>query len=84
MDFQVVHWSLNTHDWKNPGTDVLIDQVMSETSKGDIILFHASDSAKQTAKALDTILPGLQNQKYEPVTISEMMDQAHADSSIVD
>ena len=84
MDFQVIHWSLNTHDWKNPGTDMLIDKVMSETSKGDIILFHASDAAKQTAKALETILPGLKNQQYEPVTMSEMMDQAHADSSIVD
>ena len=84
MDFQVIHWSLNTHDWKNPGTDMLIDKVMSETSKGDILLFHASDAAKQTAKALETILPGLKNQQYEPVTMSEMMDQAHADSSIVD
>lgn len=84
MDLKVIHWSLNPNDWKNPGTDKLVDHVMSETSNGDILLLHASDSAKQTAGALETILPGLKNKGLKLVTISEVINQAHADSSIVD
>lgn len=84
LNFDVIHWSVNSHDWKNPGTEVIIDNVMKETKNGDIILMHASDSAKQTAKALDTILPGLKNKKYKFVTISELKSEAHAKSKIVD
>jgi len=84
LGYTVVHWSINTNDWQNPGTDRLIDQVMSDTSNGDIVLLHASDSAKQTANALKTILPGLQNKGLKLVVVSEMIRQAHAESKLVD
>ncbi|WLV24848.1 polysaccharide deacetylase family sporulation protein PdaB [Aciduricibacillus chroicocephali] len=84
MGFTVVHWSLNPNDWKNPGTDVLIDEVMSKTSNGDIVLLHASDSARQTADALNTILPGLKNKGLRLIVISEMIRQAEAKSALVD
>lgn len=84
MGFTVVHWSLNPNDWKNPGTDLLVDEVMSKTSNGDIVLLHASDSARQTAKALQTILPGLKNKGLRLVVISEMIRQAEAKSTVVE
>ncbi|GIO28731.1 polysaccharide deacetylase family sporulation protein PdaB [Ornithinibacillus bavariensis] len=81
---KVIHWNVNPNDWQNPGTQIIVDQVMSQTKNGDIILLHASDSAKQTAESLKTILPGLKNKGFNFVTVSELMNQAHAKSKIVD
>ncbi|WP_284141069.1 MULTISPECIES: polysaccharide deacetylase family sporulation protein PdaB [unclassified Virgibacillus] len=84
IGFKVIHWNVNSHDWKNPGTQKIIDHIMKNTSNGDIILMHASDSAKQTANSLKTILPGLKNKKLSFVTITELINQAHAKAEIVD
>ena len=80
----VIQWNVNPNDWENPGTQEIINHVMEETENGDIILFHASDSAKQTADSLKTILPGLKNKGHEFVTVSELMNQAHAESELVE
>ncbi|UOQ44567.1 polysaccharide deacetylase family protein [Halobacillus salinarum] len=71
---QTVQWSINPHDWENPGTNKIIDQIMEEGSKGDIILLHASDSVKQTSKALDVIIPGLKQKGLEFVSITELVN----------
>lgn len=84
IGFQVIHWNINPNDWQNPGTQVIIDHVMENSSNGDIILLHASDSVKQTANALKVILPGLKNKGFNFVSISELMNQAHAESKLVD
>ncbi|WP_246364267.1 polysaccharide deacetylase family sporulation protein PdaB [Halobacillus locisalis] len=70
---QAVQWSINPRDWENPGTNNIIDQVMNEGSKGDIILLHASDSVKQTSKALEVILPGLKQKGLQLVSITELV-----------
>ncbi|HLR09123.1 MAG TPA: polysaccharide deacetylase family sporulation protein PdaB [Bacillota bacterium] len=84
LGYYVVHWNVNPNDWKNPGADVIVDRVMKTTENGDIILMHASDTVKHTAKALETVLPGLQNKKFEFVTITELKNQAHAESELVE
>lgn len=84
LGFEVIYWNRNPQDWKNPGTKAIVDQVMSETTNGDIILLHASDSAKQTANALKTILPGLKNKGFNPVSITELLNQAHAETKLVE
>lgn len=84
MNFQVVHWNVNPSDWENPGTDAIVDTVMEETDNGDIVLLHASDSVKQTAGALETILPGLKSKGFELVPISELITQADADAELVE
>lgn len=84
MGFEVVHWNVNPNDWENPGTENIVDTVMKSTSSGDILLLHASDSAKQTAGALETILPGLKNKGFSFVPISELMSQAHAELELVE
>ncbi|WP_010651996.1 polysaccharide deacetylase family sporulation protein PdaB [Oceanobacillus massiliensis] len=84
LEFKVIHWNINPNDWKNPGTSEIIDTVMKNTTNGDILLLHASDAAKQTADALSTILPGLVNKGFQLVTISELMNQAHAETKIVE
>src|SRR5699024_400442 len=84
MGFQVIHWNVNPDDWQNPGTQKIIDHVMKETTNGDIILMHASDSAKQTAEALKTILPGLKNKGLHLVSMSELINQANAKAKLVE
>ena len=84
LEFKVVHWSINPNDWKNPGTQIIIDSIMTQTSNGDVLLLHASDSAKETGKALQTTLPGLENKGFKFVTISELINQADSNSKLVE
>ncbi|AXI07662.1 polysaccharide deacetylase family sporulation protein PdaB [Oceanobacillus sp. 143] len=84
LGFKVIHWNINPNDWKNPGTQAIVDTIMKQTTNGDILLLHASDSAKQTANALKTILPGLENKGFKFVSITELINQAHAESELVE
>ncbi|MGP4063025.1 polysaccharide deacetylase family protein [Halobacillus sp. H74] len=81
---QAVQWSVNPRDWENPGTNNIIDQVMNEGSEGDIILMHASDSVKQTPKALEVILPGLQQKGLKLVSITELVSGSESETSQID
>lgn len=73
----VVHWSVDSKDWTNPGVNVIIENI-SKAKKGDIILMHASDSAKQTAEALPAIIQYLNQKGLKFVTVSEMIANANA------
>lgn len=75
---KVIHWSVNPDDWKNPGTEKITDHILSNSSNGDIILLHASDSVKQTDKALKAAIPQLKEKGMELVTVSELITQAEA------
>lgn len=77
--YDVIQWNVNPRDWENPGTDKIIEHVMSNTSNGDIILMHASDSVKHTPTALETILPNLKQDGFKFVTISELISRSEAD-----
>lgn len=78
FNYTVVHWSVDSHDWKNPGTDAIVENVTKHAKSGDIILMHASDSAKQTAKALPAIIEHFQKKGYRFATVSELV----ADSNV--
>lgn len=84
LGYNVVHWNINPNDWENPGKVAIIDHVMKRTDNGDILLLHASDSAKQTAEALQTILPGLQNKGFHFVAISELFNEAHSKIELIE
>ncbi|WP_407271401.1 polysaccharide deacetylase family sporulation protein PdaB [Radiobacillus sp. PE A8.2] len=84
LGFTVVQWNVNPNDWENPGEQKIIDHVMNKTSKGDIILLHASDSVKQTPQALTSILPGLKSKGFDYVTISELISRAEAKSEMIE
>lgn len=73
---KVIHWSVNSKDWENPGTESITKRVIEETKKGDIVLFHASDTVKYTESALQNIIPNLKDQKLKLTTISELISQS--------
>jgi peptidoglycan-N-acetylglucosamine deacetylase len=78
--FTLVHWSIDSKDWTNPGVEE-IQKNIKKAKKGDIILLHASDSAKQTAKALPSLIQELRSKGLKFVSISEMVANGNAQSS---
>lgn len=83
LDLEVVHWSIASNDWENPGVEAIVKESIKATN-GDIILFHASDVAKQTASALEPIINDFKKRKFTFVTISQLKDGVIADESIVE
>lgn len=83
LGLEVVHWSVNSEDWTNPGVEEIIEQ-SKKASNGDIILLHASDVAKQTSKALEAIIPYFKEKKFTFMTITEMKDGVIAKEKLVE
>lgn len=79
LGLTIVHWSVNAKDWTNPGVDTILKNV-SGAKKGDIILLHASDAAKQTATALPMIIEHLNKKQLKFVSVSELIANASANS----
>lgn len=74
--YKVVMWSWHqdTRDWSQPGTDRIVNLVLSNARNGDIVLFHDHGRNRlQTVNALKQILPELQQRGYQFVTISELI-----------
>ena len=82
--YQVIDSRVDAQDWETPGVNKIIDHVVSNTSNGDIILMHASDSATQTKESLATIIPSLKQKGYTFVTISELITQAEIEISPIE
>ncbi|MFJ7730022.1 polysaccharide deacetylase family sporulation protein PdaB [Neobacillus sp. NPDC097160] len=77
--YTVVHWKIDSKDWQNPGVDKIVENV-NKAGKGDIILLHASDAAKQTAKALPLILADIRQKGLKLVSVSEMIANGEVQS----
>lgn len=73
MGYTVIQWDTDSKDWTNPGTEQIVNNVVSKAHPGDIILLHASDSCKQTHLALPVIVDKLRAEGYEFVTVSELI-----------
>jgi|SRR5690625_544362 len=84
LGLTLIHWTINPDDWKNPGTDIIVENVVKDIEKGDIVLLHASDAAKQTAGALEKIIPHIQDKKLSFVTVSQLMSQVDTEAKLVE
>ena len=70
----IVLWSVDTHDWAHKSVEDIVDNVLSNTDSGDIILMHDYISGKSpTPEALKIIIPKLLERGFEFVTISELI-----------
>jgi len=79
MGYTVIQWDTDSQDWTNPGVNRIVGNVVSRAHPGDIILMHASDSARQTREALPQIIEALRAKGYEFVTVSELLAGATAE-----
>jgi len=77
LGYTTIIWDTDSLDWKNPGVDFMVKRVLKKAHPGDIVLLHASDSAKQTPEALPLIIEGLRERGYDLVTISELFQEEH-------
>lgn len=84
LGYTLVHWSIDSNDWNNPGVAKITSNVLDKVKGGDIILLHASDSAKQTAQALPTIIKGIKEKGLSFVTVSDMLNNADVKSEVVE
>lgn len=75
LKYYTVQWDVDSLDWKDYGVKSIIDSVVNNQhlGKGSIILMH--NGAKDTPKALQAIITGLQEKGYQIVPISQLIIQ---------
>lgn len=71
-DLEIVLWNVDTMDWKIKNSKKIALRAISKVKSGDIILMH--DTYERTFKAVTKIVPELQKQGYQFVTISELKE----------
>lgn len=73
LKMPMILWSLDTLDWKSKDADKVFKQIKKNVSDGDIILVH--DIHPSTAEAMKKVIPWLQENGYDILTVSELMER---------
>jgi len=78
LGYVMVEWSVSAEDWRRPGLDKIISNVVGHVRNGSIILMHDGDKLRrgdrsQTVAALPRIIARLRQQGYEFVTVPELL-----------
>jgi peptidoglycan-N-acetylglucosamine deacetylase len=69
-----VLWSVDSQDWKKPGVDGIVGNVLSAVHPGAIILMHdGGGDRSQTIAAVERIVPELRRQGYRFVTVPRLL-----------
>lgn len=82
LGYRVIQWSVDSLDWKRPGASAVVNNVLNGirpgngAKPGDIILFHASDSAPDTIEALPTILQQLKKKGNNLIPVGKLLSEA--------
>jgi polysaccharide deacetylase family sporulation protein PdaB len=72
--YTIVLWSIDPHDWLDPGADKIVSRVVNSAHKGGIILLHTN--AAQSVEALPLIIQNLRLQEYTLLPFSELLETA--------
>lgn len=84
LGYRVIQWSVDSLDWKRPGPSAVVNNVLngirpgSGAKAGDIILFHASDSAPDTVQALPTVIQSLKGKGHTLLPVGQLLSQANS------
>ncbi|QNP68718.1 polysaccharide deacetylase family protein [Streptomyces roseirectus] len=70
----LVHWSIDTLDWKYRDTARLVRTVTTQSRPGDIVLMH--DIHKTTVNAVPGIISGLKSRGFHLVTVDQLFAPA--------
>ncbi len=76
--YAVVTWNIDTQDWKykkesQANIDIIVNNIMRDAKDGGIVLMH--DIYGNTYEAIKQVLPRLQEEGYEFVTVSEILGE---------
>ncbi|PHS35779.1 MAG: deacetylase [Alkaliphilus sp.] len=69
--YTTIQWDIDSLDWKELGTEHVVDRIVNNVEKGSIILFH--NNAKYVTQFLPLILEELKKQEYIIVPISSLI-----------
>lgn len=72
IDMEIVLWNVDTLDWKLKNGKAISKKALKDIKDGKVVLMH--DIYKSTLEALKIILPELQKQGYQIVTVSELKE----------
>jgi peptidoglycan-N-acetylglucosamine deacetylase len=71
----MVLWSVDTDDFEQPGTSVIVQRALEGAHPGAIILLHdAGGTRTQTIEALPLIIKGLRAKGYDLVTVPKLLE----------
>lgn len=77
MNYYVIAWSVDSLDWQEDPPDVITSKVVDNILPGSIILMHdgaeSTGDRTNTILALQQIIPQLQEQGYEFVTVPDLL-----------
>ena len=71
FNLPTVMWSVDTQDWRRPGSSVVASRVVAGAVPGAIILAH--DIHEATVRAMPAALDGVTERGLIPVTMSELL-----------
>ena len=69
--YECVQWNVDSLDWKNLGTQNMVQQCTKSVNPGDIVLFH--NDSKYILEALPQILEYYTQAGYRIVPVSELL-----------
>jgi peptidoglycan-N-acetylglucosamine deacetylase len=74
MHMLAVFWTIDTNDWKQPGSKAIVQSVLGGAGPGDIVLMHdGGGNRNQTIAALPAIVKGLRKRGYQLVSVPRMI-----------
>jgi peptidoglycan-N-acetylglucosamine deacetylase len=74
MKMLMVLWSVDTADYLQPGTSVIVQHALAGVNPGGIILMHdGGGNRAQTVEALPIIIRELRRQGYHLVTVPQLL-----------
>lgn len=74
LDQNVILWDVDPQDWKKPGVEKLVDDVVKNVRPGSIVLLHdGGPDRRQTIQALPQIIEKLQAKGYIFVTVEDLI-----------
>ncbi len=78
MQYSVIGWSVDSLDWQEESPEVITSRVLDNVQPGAIILMHDGadwdGDRTNTIESLKQIIPALQEQGYEFVTVPELLN----------
>lgn len=69
LGYKTIMWSLDTIDWRDKNTNLILSRATEKAKSGDLILMHPT---KNTAEALDGILKTLKTKGLTVTTVSDV------------
>lgn len=71
---RVVHWDVDSRDWRKPGAKRIVTTVTNNVRPGSIVLMHdGGGDRSQTVRALPHIIKRLRARGYSFVTVDELV-----------